>query len=134
MKQTWVDANVVVRFITGDPPDFAERAHALVARASEGDLEIRIAVLIVGEIVWVLDSFDGHSRRDIAEKVGGFLSLPGVSADDGPDVTRALLTMADKNVSFVDAYLAQLSERTSIPVASFDRDMRRLNTRLLEEL
>ena len=57
MLYLWIDANVVLRFITGDPPEMAARALELMARAENGEVCLRLPHLVVAETVWVLSSF-----------------------------------------------------------------------------
>jgi predicted nucleic acid-binding protein len=49
----FVDTNVLVRHLTGDPPALAKRATALLRDGSE----LFLADLIVAETVYVLESF-----------------------------------------------------------------------------
>lgn len=49
----FVDTNVLIRHLTGDPPEMASRATAFLASAEE----LLLPDLIVAEIVDVLESF-----------------------------------------------------------------------------
>jgi len=49
----FVDTNILIRHLTGDPPDQAERATAFLAEADE----LLLPDLIVAEVVYVLESF-----------------------------------------------------------------------------
>lgn len=127
-----MDANVLLRLLTDDPPAMAERAVALAERAESGEILLRIAPLVVAEVVWVLQSFYGHDKRKIADAVTALLAARGVDAVDGDTVLAAVETMATNNVDFIDAYLAQISCAAREPVCSFDEDFRRLGVELLE--
>ena len=131
MKPVWVDANVLLRLLTNDPPTMAERAAAVADRAERGEIILRVAPLVVAEVVWVLQSFYGHDKRQIAEALTALLTARGVDAVDGDTVVSALEMMAVNNVDFVDAYLAQVSRATYVAVCSFDEDFRRLGVELL---
>lgn len=128
----WVDANVLLRFLTGDPPDLAERARRLVARAEQGEVTLRLTILMVAEMVWVLGSFYNYPRERIAEVLLPLVIADGVAVDDHDRVVGALTRMAAHNVDFVDAYLAELARATNGVIASFDHDFRRLDVTLLE--
>jgi len=41
----WIDANVIVRHITGDPPDMARRVGELMKRAERGEVVLLTFVL-----------------------------------------------------------------------------------------
>jgi len=53
----WVDANVVLRFLTRDPAEQAEKAAKLMAMAERGEVTLVLSTLTVAEIFWVLKSF-----------------------------------------------------------------------------
>ena len=40
MTRLWVDANVLLRFLTGEPKDLADKAARLMARAEQGEIVI----------------------------------------------------------------------------------------------
>lgn len=121
MKPVWVDANVLLRLLTNDPPTMAERAAAVADRAERGEIILRVAPLVVAEVVWVLQSFYGHDKRQIAEALTALLTARGVDAVDGDTVVSALEMMAVNNVDFVDAYLAQVSRATHVAVSHSTR-------------
>ena len=131
MKPIWVDANVLLRLLTNDPPDMAEKASALAQRAERGEVLLRVAPLVAAEVVWVLQSFYGHSKRCIADTLTALLMANGVDAVDMDTVIAALETMAVSNVDFVDAYLAEISHTSQEAVCSFDEDFRRLGVELV---
>jgi predicted nucleic acid-binding protein len=58
-----IDTNVLVRHLTGDPPDMAARATAALA----GDDELLLADRVVAECVHVLESFYEVERERVAE-------------------------------------------------------------------
>ena len=62
-ERQWVDANVIVRFLTKDSPDLSPRSLQLFRRAADGELVLRVTPLVVAEVVWVLGSFYRWMRR-----------------------------------------------------------------------
>lgn len=132
MTSLWVDANVLLRLLTGDPPDMASRALELARAAERGEVRLKLAALVVAEVVWVLGSFYRFDRRRIAEVVASLVTAEGVEVEHEEVVLAALLEMSDANVDFVDAYLAEVARRHDEPVASFDRDFDRLRVRRVE--
>ncbi|MDN5293617.1 MAG: hypothetical protein PWQ31_922 [Eubacteriales bacterium] len=129
MVYLWIDANVVLRFLTGDPPEMARKALQLMRRAEKGEIGLRISHLVVAEIVWVLSSFYSFSKKSIAETMTSFLSAEGIFVENVDLLIQALQDMAEKNVDFVDAYLAALARTRGERVCSFDSDFARLNVR-----
>ena len=129
MVYLWVDANVVLRFLTGDPPEMAAKALELMSRAEKGDIGLRVSHLVVAEIVWVLSSFYKYDKSQIAETLISFLGADGIFAENLTLLIQALQDMAEKNVDFVDAYLAALARAQEESICSFDNDFEKLNVR-----
>jgi predicted nucleic-acid-binding protein len=76
----------------------SERAARVAARAGAGEVLLRIAPLVVAETVWVLLSFYGHSREDVAEALIALLRADGVQVEEGRLGVAALESMARSNV------------------------------------
>lgn len=132
MTNLWVDANVLLRLITNDPLDLAERSTQLVQRAEQGDITLKVSPLVVAEIVWVLNSFYKYSRTQIAEVLIPLLTSEGLLLENSELVIAALEQIATVNVDFADAYLAETARQQGESVVSFDRDFRRLNISWVE--
>ncbi len=132
MREVWLDSNILLRFITREPPEQARAARRLIARAAEGELVIRLSDVVIAEVVWVLGSFYGRERAEIADTLRSFVLADGVAVEDADVVLEAMRSMAERNVAFVDAYVAATARRKRQPVASFDAGFRRLDVELLD--
>jgi predicted nucleic acid-binding protein len=127
VKRLRIDANVLLRFLTGEPEDMAESAARLMRRAEEGDVLLVLSPLVVAEIVWVLKSFYRRSAAEIADVLVPLLSADGLEVKDREILVGALELARDKNVDFVDAVIALEAVRNDETVCSFDEtDFRRL--------
>jgi len=82
MTRLWVDANVVLRFLTGEPEEMAVRAAHLMKRAEAGEISLFISPLVLAEIIWVLKSFYRYSMGDIAEVILALVTAQGIEVDD----------------------------------------------------
>jgi predicted nucleic acid-binding protein len=123
---SWVDANVLLRFLTGDPPELAARATGLLEKAEQSGVPLRVHSVVVAETVWVLQSFYGYSRDEISGALVPLLEQPALRVEGARVVTQALETMATSNVDFADALLATTARSHREAVASFDKDFRKL--------
>lgn len=122
----WVDANVLLRFLTGDPPELAGRASRLLEGAERDGLPLRVHPVVVAETVWVLQSFYGYSKGEISAALVPLLEHPALRAEGARIVLEALETMASSNVDFADALLAETARSRGEGVVSFDEDFRKL--------
>jgi len=131
VKTVWVDANVLLRLLTNQPPDLGRKAQSLMRRAAEGELLLLIPVVVLAEVVWVLRSpYYGYKPARIASELQDLVTADGISMEGGDDVLEALALMADHNVDFADAYLAAVAVRRQESVATLDADFRRLGVQL----
>jgi predicted nucleic-acid-binding protein len=110
----------------------AERAERLFERARRSEVSLRVHSVVVAETVWVLQSFYGHSRADIAASLAPLLAGRGLKVEGANVVVRALEVMVEKNVDFADALLAESAKAAKGSVASFDRDFRKLGVEFME--
>lgn len=131
MAFIWVDANVILCFITGDPPEMAEKAFNLMARAEKGEIALRLSHIVAAEVVWVLSPFYKYPRKEIAETMITFINAGGIYPDNPDLLIQALEDMADHNVDFADAYLAATARTRSEAVCSFDNDFIKLKVGLV---
>jgi len=128
----WADANILLRFLTGEPEGMAVRSERLLQNAKNGEIFLKVHPVIVAETVWVLQSFYGHSKEDIAGALVPLLTEHGLRVEGSNVIVRALESMAEKNVDFADALLAESARSRGEGVASFDEDFRRLDIDLHE--
>ena len=123
MRRAWVDTNVILRFLTGDPPEMAAQAGALFGAVDREELVLVMDEIVVAEVVWVLHSFYGYPNADIARVMQELLSHPGLEADDKPGLLTALHLIAEKNIDFADALVAVHMERRGLrEIFGFDFD------------
>jgi len=127
----WLDTNVVIRFLTRNPSDMAERADRLFAKAEAGEIAFRLTPVVVAEIVWVLASRYGHRPDSIAAALSAFLRADGILADERDGLLESLDVMVERRVSFPDAYVAVSARRAEEPVCTFDSDFKRLGVEIL---
>ncbi len=123
----WVDANVLLRFLTGDPPELAGRASRSLERAERDGPPLRVHSVVVAETVWVLQSFYGYSKGEISDALVPLLEHPALRVEGAGVVLGALRTMASNNVDFADALLAGTARSQGAGVVSFDGDFRKLD-------
>jgi predicted nucleic acid-binding protein len=123
----FIDTNVIVRHLTGDPPDLAERATKFLAAARPG--ELRLADLVLAEVVYVLESFYRVPRAQVAEYARAVVAFPAIGVDDPAMLMRAIQVYEKDRLDFADAYLVAMAERIGIGVvASFDKAIDRMDT------
>jgi len=127
MRRACIDANVILRFLTGEPPDMAGQARQLFAAADQDQVVLLLDDIVLAETVWVLTSFYELPAAEVARVLLQLLSHEAIQADDKSLLAEALRLFSDHNVDFADALLAARMRRRGITeVFSFDRHLDRL--------
>ncbi|MFZ1153418.1 MAG: PIN domain-containing protein [Solirubrobacteraceae bacterium] len=123
--RAFLDTNVLVRHLTGDPPEMAKRATATLA----ADGQLLLADLVLAECVYVLESFYEVGRARIAELMRAAIALPSVAVLDARLLLRSLEVYEIDRLDFAEAYLIACAEATGVEaVLSFDRSIDRIKT------
>jgi predicted nucleic acid-binding protein len=121
----FVDTNILVRHLTGDPPDMAARATEYLRAAPN----LLLTDVIVAETIYVLESFYEAPRGQVAEAVRSLLSLPSIVSVDPALLFRAVEVYEINRIDFAEAYLVACAESTGVDrVVSFDRSLDRVGT------
>jgi predicted nucleic acid-binding protein len=121
----FVDTNILIRHLTGDPPEMAAQATAFLITASD----LLLGDLVVAETVYVLESFYKTPREQIAEAMCSLMALGSIVTVDSAHLLRAIEVFETDRLDFAEAYLVASAETTGIDkVASFDRSIDRIRS------
>jgi len=121
-----VDTNILLRFLSGEPPAHAAAARKLFDRAAKGEVILDVPTLIVAEAYYTLVSFYEVERKVAAGKLSMLLQQHGVKLRDASSVLMALEWLQTSGVGFSDAYLAAVASEEQLTVTSFDADFDKL--------
>jgi len=126
----FIDTNVLIRHLTGDPPAQAVRATRYLERSEE----LLLPDLILAEVAYVLESYYEVPRVQVAETLRAVLGFPAIRVVDADLLQRAVEVYDVHRLDFADAYLIASAERAGVGViASFDRSIDRVGTVRREE-
>jgi len=121
----FLDTNILIRHLTGDPPEQAARATKFLTEADE----LLLADLVVAEVVYVLESFYEVPRQRVAELVRAVIAFPAIVVLDPVMLLRALEVYEIDRLDFAEAYLVAQAERSGVGVvASFGKAIDRVTT------
>jgi predicted nucleic acid-binding protein len=121
----FIDTNILVRHLTGDPPEQAARATKFLVEADE----LLLADLVAAEVVYVLESFYEVPRQRVAELLRAIIAFPAIVVLDPAMLLRALEVYETERLDFAEAYLVAQAERAGVGmVASFDKAIDRVAT------
>jgi predicted nucleic-acid-binding protein len=119
----FLDTNVLIRHLTGDPPEMAARATAALAE----EQQLLLTDLVLAECVYLLESFYEVERQRVAELMRSAIAFPSIETVDTPALLRALEIYELDRLDFAEAYLVAQAEATGVrEVLSFDRSIDRI--------
>ena len=123
MKSVAIDANVIVRYLTGDDPEQSPAATELFRAASAGRVHLIIPTTVLQETVYALETFYDGTPDTIAPKLISLLSLTGVTCPDARWVLDGIQWYRAKNADFGDALLCAYARHHHCEVNTFDKDL-----------
>lgn len=121
----FVDTNILVRHLTGEPPEMAVRATAYLER----ETELLLTDLVVAETVYVLESFYEAPREQFAEAVRSLIAFDSVICVDPAVLLLSVEVYETDRIDFAEAYLVAGAESTGIAkIASSERSLDRVQS------
>jgi predicted nucleic acid-binding protein len=97
-----LDTSIVVRYLTGDPPELAEKAAQII----DGEEGLQVTDVVLAETAYVLTSVYGISRSVVVDHLIAFLQKENISPfalEKGVVLQALLLCKPSGRVSFADA-------------------------------
>ncbi|MEO7296857.1 MAG: type II toxin-antitoxin system VapC family toxin [Candidatus Limnocylindria bacterium] len=126
----FIDTNVLIRHLTGDPPAQPARATRYLERSEE----LLLPDLVLAEVAYVLESFYEAPRSQVAETLRAVLAYPAIHVVETDLLQWAVEVYDVHRLDFADAYLVASAERSGVNViASFDRSIDKVGTVRREE-
>ena len=121
----FLDTNVVVRHLTGDPPDTAARATEYL----RSETELLLTDLVAVETVYVLESYYETPRGQLSQAFRSLIAFESVVCVDPALLLRAIEVYEIDRVDFAEAYLVASAETTGVRrIVSFDRSLDRVHS------
>lgn len=114
-----LDTSVVVRYLTGAPPDLAIHS----ARVIDGEPDLLITDVVIAETAYVLSSVYGISREAVVDRLLRFLRRENIDTFRLPKETvilALLLCRPSGRVSIADALTWAAARATDTPIHSLD--------------
>jgi len=117
----FVDTNVFLRFFVKDVEHQYEKARILFEKAEAGKVKLETSELVIAEIVWVLESFYGFTRKEITDLLVILLSSRNLKIANSSRISAAVQLYASGTMDFIDAYnIAYMKSRDMTKVATYD--------------
>ena len=120
---TGVDTNVLLRYIVRDEPTQAARA----ARELERGERFLVGSIVLCEVVWVLETGYGFSRRDVAATLERILATAQFEIEAKDLALAALDDFRRSTADFSDCLLGRRNRAAgAADTVTFDRSLKGL--------
>lgn len=117
----FIDTNVFLRFFVKDVEPMYAKARALFEKAEAGKIKLETSELVMAEIVWVLESFYGFTRKEVTDVLTILLASRNLKIANHARISGAVHLYSSGNMDFIDAYnIAYLKSKEYTRVATFD--------------
>jgi len=124
----FIDANIFIRHLTQDHPEFSPACTALLTRAERNEALLTTSESVVTEVVQVLSSPRLYHlpRQRVSMLLTALLSLPGMKCPGRSIYLYALKLYAKENIDFCDCLtVAHMQQIGITELYSYDRDFDR---------
>jgi predicted nucleic-acid-binding protein len=120
-----IDTNLIIRYLVQDHERHARTAGKVFDACDRGDLVIVVLPVVLAECVFVLESFYGHPRSNIASTLARLISSRGVEIGELEVHLDALNRYIATKAHFVDCQIASTAVALNLPVSTLDQDFRK---------
>lgn len=127
-----IDTNILLRFFLDSELTQGKKASILVKKIEQGQVRGIISLLVINEYVWVINKYYKMKKDEFIPPLVNFLSINGVKVLEIPNkfMKQVLTFYQERNFDLTDCYLSKVAELKKIQVASFDQDLKKLETPL----
>jgi len=116
-----IDSNVLVRYVVHDGAEQTRRAVQFLERECTIDSPGLVNDVVLGEMVWVLESVYRYSRQQLSVAIGALLHASQLKVEDPQDIRAALHEYAN-GADFAAAFIVTVNRRLGCEhTVTFDR-------------
>jgi len=121
MKTFCLDTNFLLRFLINDIDKQAQEAENLLNKASAGEINCFVSIVVQMEIIYVLSSFYDQNKTEVCDKVSLLYDLNFIDFEYLNTMKKALEIYLKTSLSIQDAFLVSLSKENKMQFTSFDK-------------
>ena len=121
----FIDANIILRYLTQDDPKKAENCYKLFQKVKNGEIDVTTCEAVLAEIVYVLSSSKLYNLpgSEIYSLLIPIINLKGFKLSQKRLYIKALDIYASINIDFEDAVaIAHANKRQIREIYSYDND------------
>lgn len=121
-----LDTSVVLRLLTGDPPEQTKAALTHLAETEAAGMRLVVSNVVVMECYFACQHHYGTSKKDTLKALLKLLSMPTFLTDPNLEGILKTKQLASKNPGFVDRMIHAEYTSLGVPLITFEKSARRL--------
>lgn len=122
-----LDTNVLVRLLTRDDEEQAEKARTLLEEHAEEDRALFVSDVVLAELAWTLDRAYGLEKAEIANAIKALAGNATLAFESREVIRSAQELFSQSSAGFADCLiLAKAMSQGCASLATFDKAMRGL--------
>lgn len=126
MEPRFLDTNILLRYLTRDDEEKAERTYELLKRVERGEESVEASPLVAFEFVFMRHRRYRMPRHPVRDLLRPILVLAHLRLDGKPVFLRALDLFVQYNVDFTNAFnVAAMEARGVSGIHGWDEDFDR---------
>lgn len=123
----FIDTNYFLRFLLADITQQHDEAKTLFLAAAEGKKNIFTSSIVIFELYWVLTSFYGKSKKDVASTLEQVLAMHFVGIAERDIFINAVSLYKKSSCDLEDAYNINFAKvKGAKEFKTFDKKLQRL--------
>ena len=120
---TLLDANIIVRYVTGDDPVKTPRCERFLNAVAKAEQRVVMTSLCLAEVAWVLDRLYHYPKPAVVAVLRRLLNTAGIELTDRPLWVAAVDLYETHAMNLIDAYhVAFMQTRGITTLYSYDSD------------
>lgn len=127
MKRTiLIDANIVIRFLLGDHPEFSAKAKLIFTEAQAGLHTIYFDEVVIAEVIWTLSSYYRLEKTVIVNQLEKLISQKWIINPRKKLLLQSLFLYKEKGLDYIDCWIFIVNRSLKTSLETFDRDLKKL--------
>jgi len=122
----FVDTNYFLRFLLKDVERQYLEVKKLMIAAAQGEKELFTSTIVFFELYWVLSSYYGKNKSQLASTLRNFLDLEFIRLEERSTLKEAIVIFESTPLSLEDAYnVVFAKERGGREFKTFDKKLQK---------
>ena len=123
-----IDTNILVRFLVGDDELQARKVYNIFKKVESTKGELFVPLLVVLELIWVLESAYGITRKEIVDSISELLLMPILQFENLSTLQQFTQNASGTKYDLSDLLIAySAAEQGCESVITFDKKASKFN-------